>query len=62
MAAIIFICAAMSAAAPPVNLWAMMAAAGSNMPYVGFFIPLLVLSLAGSLFAMFFLGGKGKKN
>jgi TRAP-type C4-dicarboxylate transport system permease large subunit len=61
VAAIIFICAAMSAAAPPVNLWAMMAAAGSNMPYVGFFIPLLVLSLAGSLFAMFFLGGKGKK-
>jgi TRAP-type C4-dicarboxylate transport system permease large subunit len=61
VAAIIFVCAAMSAAAPPVNLWAMMAAAGSNMPYVGFFIPLLVLSLAGSLFAMFFLGGKGKK-
>jgi hypothetical protein len=60
VAAIIFVCAAMSAAAPPVNLWAMMAAAGSNMPYVGFFIPLLVLSLAGSLFAMFFLGGKGK--
>ena len=61
VAAIIFVCAAMSAAAPPVNLWAMMAAAGSNMPYVGFFIQLLVLSLAGSLFAMFFLGGKGKK-
>jgi TRAP-type C4-dicarboxylate transport system permease large subunit len=60
VAAIIFICAAMSAAAPPVNLWAMMAAAGSNMPYVGFFQPLLVLSAIGAFFAMFFLGGKGK--
>ncbi|HPM95338.1 MAG TPA: C4-dicarboxylate ABC transporter, partial [Mesotoga sp.] len=60
VAAIIFICAAMSAAAPPVNLWAMMAAAGSNMPYVGFFQPLLVLSAIGAFFAMFFLGAKGK--
>jgi len=58
-AAIIFICAAMSAAAPPINLWAMMAAAGSNMPYVGFFLPLLVLTVTGALFAMFFLGRKG---
>lgn len=59
-AAIIFLCAAMSAAAPPINLWAMMAAAGSNMPYVGFMGPLLILSLAGALFSMFYLGGKGK--
>nr|HPK87714.1 C4-dicarboxylate ABC transporter [Atribacterota bacterium] len=40
VAAIIFLCAAMSAAAPPINLWAMMTAAGSNMPYVGFMRPL----------------------
>jgi len=59
-AAIIFLCAAMSAAAPPINLWAMMAAAGSNMPYVGFMGPLLVLSVVGALFTMFYLGGKGK--
>jgi TRAP-type C4-dicarboxylate transport system permease large subunit len=58
-AAIIFLCAAMSAAAPPINLWAMMAAAGSNMPYVGFFVPLGILSVAGALFSMFWLGWKG---
>ncbi|GAK60028.1 TRAP C4-dicarboxylate transport system permease DctM subunit [Candidatus Vecturithrix granuli] len=57
--AIIFLCAAMSAAAPPVNLWAMMAAAGSNMPYVGFMLPLLVLTLIGALLSMFMLAGKG---
>jgi TRAP-type C4-dicarboxylate transport system permease large subunit len=57
--AIVFLCAAMSAAAPPINLWAMMAAAGSNMPYVGFFGPLALLSVAGAVFSMFYLGWKG---
>ena len=41
-AALIFINAGLSAAAPPVSLWAMMTAAGVNMPYVGFFWPLLL--------------------
>jgi hypothetical protein len=50
----------MSAAAPPINLWAMMAAAGANMPYVGFMLPLLVLSVSGALLAMFILGRKGE--
>ncbi len=59
-AAIIFLCAAMSAAAPPINLWAMMAAAGSNMPYVGFMQPLLVITVSGALLSMFILGWKGK--
>ena len=59
-AAIIFICATMSAAAPPINLWAMMVAAGSNMPYVGFMLPLLVLSVIGALLTMFMLGSKGE--
>lgn len=59
--AIIFVCATMSAAAPPVNLWAMMAAAGANMPYVGFMLPLLVLSVTGALLTMFILGRKGEK-
>lgn len=59
VAAIIFLCAAMSAAAPPINLWAMMAAAGSNMPYVGFFVPLGIIAVLGSIFSMFFLGWKG---
>ena len=57
--AIIFLCAAMSAAAPPVNLWAMMAAAGSNMPYVGFMLPLLVITVTGAMLSMFILAGKG---
>jgi TRAP-type C4-dicarboxylate transport system permease large subunit len=59
--AIIFLCASMSAAAPPVNLWAMMAAAGSNMPYVGFGLPLAVLSITGALLSMFILAGKGQE-
>jgi hypothetical protein len=49
----------MSAAAPPINLWAMMAAAGANMPYVGFFLPLGIVSVLGSVFSMFYLGWKG---
>lgn len=60
-AAIIFLCAGLSAAAPPVNLWAMMSAAGVNMPYVGFFMPLLIPCVLGALFTMFFLGWKGTK-
>lgn len=58
-AAIIFLCSAMSAAAPPINLWAMMTAAGSNMPYVGFMLPLFVLAVSGAVFSMFYLSRKG---
>ncbi len=53
--ALIFILAAMSAACPPINLWAMMAAAGANMPYVGFTVPLLALAVVGALFSTFYL-------
>ena len=60
VAAAIFMTAAMSAAAPPINLWAMMAAAGANLPYVGFNGPLAVLSVTGALFSMFWLAGRGK--
>jgi hypothetical protein len=59
VAAIVFLCAAMSAAAPPINLYAMMAAAGANMPYVGFYLPLAVISITGALFSMFYLGWRG---
>jgi hypothetical protein len=59
--ALIFILAAMSAACPPINLWAMMAAAGANMPYVGFTVPLAILSVGGALFAVFFLAGRGER-
>ena len=59
-AALIFINAGLSAAAPPVSLWAMMTAAGVNMPYVGFFWPLLLPCLAAGLFTSFYLGWKGE--
>ena len=61
IAAIIFLIAGLSAAAPPVSLWAMMTAAGVNMPYVGFFMPLLIPCVLGALFTIFFLGWKGTK-
>ena len=54
-AAIIFLIAGLSAAAPPVSLWAMMTAAGVNMPYVGFFMPLLIPCVLGALFTIFYL-------
>lgn len=59
-AAIIFILAGLSAAAPPVSLWAMLTAAGVNMPYVGFFLPLLLPCVLLSLIVIFILGWKGK--
>lgn len=59
-AALIFINAGLSAAAPPVSLWAMMTAAGVNMPYVGFFWPLMLPCLVGGLFTSFYLGWKGE--
>jgi CitMHS family citrate-Mg2+:H+ or citrate-Ca2+:H+ symporter len=60
-AAIVFIIAGMSAAAPPVSLWAMMTAAGVNMPYIGFFWPLLVPCVVASLITIFLLGWRGDK-
>jgi len=59
-AAIIFILAGLSAAAPPVSLWAMLTAAGVNMPYVGFFLPLLLPCLILSLLTIFILGWRGR--
>jgi CitMHS family citrate-Mg2+:H+ or citrate-Ca2+:H+ symporter len=59
-AAIIFLVAGLSAAAPPVSLWAMLTAAGVNMPYVGFFLPLLVPCVLLSLLTIFILGWKAK--
>jgi CitMHS family citrate-Mg2+:H+ or citrate-Ca2+:H+ symporter len=51
----------MSAAAPPVSLWAMMTAAGVNMPYIGFFWPLLVPCVLASLITIFLLGWRGER-
>lgn len=59
VAAIIFLVAGLSAAAPPVSLWAMMTAAGVNMPYVGFFWPLLIPCVLLAITTIFILGWKG---
>lgn len=61
VAAIIFIIAGLSAAAPPVSLWAMMTSAGVNMPYFGFFLPLLIPCVLAALATIFILGWKGEK-
>jgi len=58
--AIIFILAGLSAAAPPVSLWAMLTAAGINMPYVGFFLPLLIPCVVLGLLTLFILGWRSK--
>lgn len=60
-AAIVFIISGLSAAAPPVSLWAMITAAGVNMPYVGFFLPLLIPCIISALITIFILGGKGPR-
>lgn len=60
-AAMIFIVAGLSAAAPPVSLWAMMTAAGVNMPYIGFFWPLLLPCVVLSLATMFLLAWRGEE-
>jgi CitMHS family citrate-Mg2+:H+ or citrate-Ca2+:H+ symporter len=60
-AALVFINAGISAAAPPVSLWAMMTAAGVNMPYVGFFWPLMLPCLVASLSTSFILGWRGEQ-
>lgn len=55
-AAFVFIMAILSAAAPPINLWAMLLAAGANMPYVGFNKILLLPVLVVAAFAIFYYG------
>lgn len=60
-AAFVFIFAILSAAAPPVNLWAMMIASGSDIPYVGFTLPLLVPIAVVSIFAIIYLGWGTKR-
>jgi TRAP-type C4-dicarboxylate transport system permease large subunit len=58
--AIIFLLAGLSAAAPPVSLWAMLTAAGVNMPYVGFFLPLLIPCVLLSLITIFIVGWRSR--
>ncbi len=57
-AAILFIVAGLSAAAPPVNIWAMILCAGTAIPYVGFELPLGIPVLVLGTFTVLFLGWK----
>jgi len=54
--AFVFIFAVLSAAAPPINIWAMLMTAQANMPYVGFEKLLMVPILIVGAFTIFFLG------
>lgn len=58
--AIVFIGAALSVATPPVNIYAMIISGGVNMPYIGFFAPLLIPILILAFFTVIYLGWKGK--
>ena len=62
VAAILFIIAALSAVAPPVNIWAMIISAGTAIPYVGFEFPLGIPVLVIGTFSMLFLGWKRETN
>ena len=60
-AAFVFIFAILSAAAPPINLWAMLMTAQANMPYVGFSKLLMVPILIVGAFTIVYLGWGGKR-
>lgn len=61
VAAILFIVAGLSAAAPPVNIWAMIVSAGTAIPYVGFELPLGIPVVLLGTFTVLFLGWKREK-
>ncbi len=58
VAAILFIVAGLSAAAPPVNIWAMILCAGTAIPYVGFEFTLGIPVLFLGTFTILVLGWK----
>jgi CitMHS family citrate-Mg2+:H+ or citrate-Ca2+:H+ symporter len=58
VAAILFIIAGLSAAAPPVNIWAMILCAGTAIPYVGFEFTLGIPVLILGTFTILTLGWK----
>ncbi len=56
VAAFVFMLGILSAVAPPINVWAMLMAAGANMPYVGFDLVLLAPVLLVSIVTVIYLG------
>jgi len=61
VAAILFIVAGLSAAAPPVNIWAMILSAGTAIPYVGFELPLGIPVLVLGTFTILSLGWRRER-
>ncbi len=61
VAAILFIIAGLSAAAPPVNIWAMILCAGTAIPYVGFEFTLGIPVLLLGTFTVLLLGWKKER-
>ncbi len=61
-AAIIAMAGLFGMIAPPVNIPAMIIGGGIDMPYVGFEIPLLLLTIPVAIFTVLFLGLKHVKN
>lgn len=60
--AILFVLAGLAAAAPPVNIWAMVLCAGTAIPYVGFELPLgLPVVILGTL-TIIILGGRRRSS
>ena len=59
IAVILFIVAGLSAAAPPVNIWAMILCAGTAIPYVGFELTLGIPVLLLGAFTVLVLGRRG---
>ena len=55
-AAFVFMLGILSAIAPPINVWAMLMAAGANMPYVGFDLVLLAPVLVVTVLTVLYLG------
>jgi CitMHS family citrate-Mg2+:H+ or citrate-Ca2+:H+ symporter len=56
VAAFVFMLGILSAVAPPINVWAMLMAAGANMPYVGFDLVLLAPVLVVTVITVVYLG------
>ena len=56
VAAFVFMLGILSAVAPPINVWAMLMAAGANMPYVGFDLVLLAPVLVVAVITVIYLG------
>jgi CitMHS family citrate-Mg2+:H+ or citrate-Ca2+:H+ symporter len=61
VAAILFIVAGLSAAAPPVNIWAMILCAGTAIPYVGFEFTLGIPVLLLGTFTVLVLGWRKER-